>query len=61
MSSSTKKIIVWEEFIKHNTEADCWMSVRGKVYDVTSWIPKHPGGADPIVFNGVKQQENKEI
>lgn len=51
--TSQSKIISWEEFIKHNSENDCWMCVRGKVYEVTSWIPKHPGGSDPIVFNGV--------
>lgn len=51
-TNNSKKIVAWDEFIKHNTETDCWISVRGKVYDVTSWIPKHPGGSDPIVFNG---------
>jgi len=26
----------------HKSETDCWMSVNGKVYDVTSYIPTHP-------------------
>lgn len=52
-SKGKKKIVKLEEFIKHNVETDCWVSVRGKVYDVTSWVPKHPGGIDPIVLNGV--------
>ena len=25
--------------------SDCWIVIRDKVYDVTSWVPKHPGGA----------------
>ena len=29
---------------KHGTRDDAWVIVDGNVYDVTSWIPKHPGG-----------------
>jgi len=46
------KKITWDELHKHNVESDCWLAVRGKVYNVTSWIPKHPGGVDTIVLNG---------
>ena len=28
----------------HNSAASCWMVIRGKVYDVTKYISKHPGG-----------------
>jgi len=33
---------------KHNSGTDCWSIVNGTVYDLTSWIAKHPGGADAI-------------
>lgn len=33
---------------KHATKDDCWTVVEGTVYDVTSFIAKHPGGADKI-------------
>lgn len=33
---------------QHNTAASCWTIVNGAVYDVTSWINKHPGGAGAI-------------
>eukprot|EP01119_Soliformovum_irregulare_P001521 TRINITY_DN11221_c0_g1_i1.p1 TRINITY_DN11221_c0_g1~~TRINITY_DN11221_c0_g1_i1.p1 ORF type:complete len:458 (+),score=100.47 TRINITY_DN11221_c0_g1_i1:78-1451(+) len=46
------KKISWEELAKHNVGDDCWMAVRGKVYNVTDWVPKHPGGYDTIVLNG---------
>jgi cytochrome b involved in lipid metabolism len=34
---------------KHATAADCWSAVNGGVYDLTAWIPKHPGGK-PLVI-----------
>lgn len=32
----------------HNTKASCWTAVYGNVYDVTSWISRHPGGSAAI-------------
>ena len=33
------------EVQKHNTAKDCWTVVNGDVYDLTSYIAKHKGGA----------------
>lgn len=33
-----------EEVGKHSTPEDCWLIVHGKVYDVSAFVPKHPGG-----------------
>lgn len=33
---------------QHKNRSDCWTIVRGTVYDVTSWISQHPGGASAI-------------
>ena len=33
-----------EDVAEHNSPTDCWVIVRRKVYDVTSWVPRHPGG-----------------
>jgi len=30
---------------KHNRREDAWMVLNNKVYDVTTYIPFHPGGA----------------
>ncbi len=29
----------------HNKRQDAWMVLNNKVYDVTNYIPFHPGGA----------------
>ena len=33
----------------HASESDCWIAVSGSVYDVTSFIPRHPGGPQRII------------
>ncbi|MBK8470445.1 MAG: cytochrome b5 domain-containing protein [Actinomycetales bacterium] len=32
----------------HNTKESCWAVVSGGVYDLTSWVDRHPGGEDAI-------------
>lgn len=34
--------------VRDSAEA-CWASIEGGVYDLTSWIDEHPGGADRIL------------
>jgi len=36
--------ITMKEVKKHNKKTDAWLVIKNKVYDVTKWIPKHPGG-----------------
>ncbi len=38
-----------EEVAKHTSRDSCWLVVRGKVYDVTRFIPDHPGSANAIL------------
>ena len=33
---------------EHSAPEDCWVVYKNKVYDITSWIPNHPGGANKI-------------
>ncbi|CAL8073470.1 unnamed protein product [Orchesella dallaii] len=40
----TRKKIPLSEIAKHNTETDCWLVIRNCVYDVTEYLPYHPGG-----------------
>jgi cytochrome b involved in lipid metabolism len=36
------------EVLKHNIGTDCWSVINGKVYDLTSYVNSHPGGANLI-------------
>jgi hypothetical protein len=40
---TTKQIKV-KQVKKHDTSTDCWSIVNRKVYNLTGWISKHPGG-----------------
>ncbi|GBG28486.1 Cytochrome b5 reductase 4 [Hondaea fermentalgiana] len=41
--------ITMAELRAHNsTRTDFWMALRGKVYNVTKYVPYHPGGADEL-------------
>lgn len=48
MDNISKKITK-EEVAKHNSEQSCWVIVDKSVYDVTNFIPQHPGGKDKIL------------
>jgi monoamine oxidase len=45
------KKITLEEVKKHNKKNDAWLVINNKVYNVTNWIDKHPGGK--IIMKGV--------
>uniref|UniRef100_A0A667GJ73 Cytochrome b5 reductase 4 n=1 Tax=Lynx canadensis TaxID=61383 RepID=A0A667GJ73_LYNCA len=38
-----------EELKKHNTKDDCWICIRGFVYNVTPYMEYHPGGEDELM------------
>ncbi|SDR86033.1 cytochrome b5-like heme/steroid binding domain-containing protein [Agrococcus carbonis] len=37
------------EVAQHDDSASCWVAIEGTVYDVTTWITRHPGGPDRIL------------
>ncbi|MGI9197401.1 MAG: cytochrome b5 domain-containing protein [Candidatus Nanopelagicales bacterium] len=40
--------ITASEVLQHASADDCWSVVNGTVYDLTQWIPQHPGGPQVI-------------
>ncbi|XP_041001914.1 delta(8)-fatty-acid desaturase 2-like [Juglans microcarpa x Juglans regia] len=44
-----KKYITAEELNQHNKPGDLWISIQGKVYNVSDWGKDHPGGDDPLL------------
>ncbi|KAK4308467.1 hypothetical protein Pmani_019835 [Petrolisthes manimaculis] len=38
-----------QQLAKHNKRGDLWMSLRGKVYNVTAYLEFHPGGEDELM------------
>ncbi|KAF7721053.1 hypothetical protein EC973_005518 [Apophysomyces ossiformis] len=43
------KIISLAEVEKHNQRNDLWVIIHGKVYDLTEFLAKHPGGPNIIL------------
>jgi cytochrome b involved in lipid metabolism len=42
-----------EEVNQHNNKDDCWLVMNNRIYDVSPFIPVHPGG-DSIFKNAGK-------
>jgi acyl-lipid (8-3)-desaturase len=42
-----KRVVVYTplEVSKHCFQDDCWVIIDNRVYDVTEYVPRHPGGA----------------
>lgn len=38
------------EIAQHSSQQSCYTAIDGSVYDLTSWIPLHPGGRDAILY-----------
>ncbi|KAI1203904.1 mitochondrial cytochrome b2 [Nemania serpens] len=44
-----EKLISAEEVAKHTAPESCWVVLYGNVYDVTEFLPSHPGGSKIIL------------
>ena len=38
-----------QELALHATPQDCWIAIQGRVYDVTRYLPFHPGGKGQLL------------
>ncbi len=49
-SETGAKTYTMSEVAAHADATSCWTAVNGSVYDVTTWISKHPGGSGAIML-----------
>ncbi|CAI5478022.1 unnamed protein product [Closterium sp. Yama58-4] len=49
-AAKESKVYTKEEVARHNKRDDCWVIIKNKVYDLTSYVDEHPGG-DAILNN----------
>lgn len=42
------------ELAKHASEYDCWTAYQGKVYNITQYLPYHPGGVKKLMLGAGK-------
>lgn len=47
---NTSRVITLSELKSHNTRSSAWVAIRGKVYDITEFISRHPGGDEVLLF-----------
>ena len=48
---SSTNLISYDEVWRHNGRHSCWVVIDGKVWDVTTLLPNHPGGTNAILDN----------
>lgn len=59
------RIYTTEDVAAHSRSDDCWIVREGKIYDVTRFLPDHPGGDDLILehagkdISGLMEDENE--
>uniref|UniRef100_A0A8C7Y299 acyl-CoA (8-3)-desaturase n=1 Tax=Oryzias sinensis TaxID=183150 RepID=A0A8C7Y299_9TELE len=47
-SSRDAGVFTWEEVQKHSSRKDQWLVINRKVYNITQWTKRHPGGSSVI-------------
>ncbi|XP_042058470.1 cytochrome B5-like protein [Salvia splendens] len=51
-ASQASKEYTKADVSSHNKRTDCWIIIKDKVYDVTSYVEEHPGGDAILVHAG---------
>ena len=52
MASSTNMMVktyTISDVALHKTSTNCWTTISGEVFDLTTWIKQHPGGDKAIL------------
>ncbi|KAI3450866.1 hypothetical protein Pfo_007531 [Paulownia fortunei] len=54
------KVFTLAEVAEHNTTKDCWLTIFGKVYNVTTFLDEHPGG-DEVLLSATGKDATAEF
>ncbi len=54
MPGRTLPTLARADVVSHNSSKSCYVTIGTKVYDITSFLPDHPGGGDLIIEYGGK-------
>jgi cytochrome b involved in lipid metabolism len=49
LSNGVSNKISLTDLSKHDSASDCWVSYKSKVYDITSYLSRHPGSPEKII------------
>ena len=48
LAGGPHRSVTMKELQQHSSQFDCWMALRGKVYNVSKYFPYHPGGVEEL-------------
>ena len=49
-SNDTQRVkLTGDSVAAHNSASSCWVIIHGRAYDVTEFLPEHPGGQKIIL------------
>eukprot|EP00178_Gracilaria_changii_P003270 TRINITY_DN147_c0_g2_i2.p1 TRINITY_DN147_c0_g2~~TRINITY_DN147_c0_g2_i2.p1 ORF type:complete len:536 (-),score=131.31 TRINITY_DN147_c0_g2_i2:442-2049(-) len=43
-------VFTWQQLAQHNHELSAWIAIHGRVYDVTQFVQRHPGGSELLLL-----------
>lgn len=46
MTRPNLKLLSAQQIATHSNPRDCWLVIEGQVWDLTEFVPEHPGGAE---------------
>ena len=53
-----ERYLTLNELEKHNSSADCWVALMGKVYDITTIITANQGNIPPLLPTSTNPSTN---
>ena len=48
-ADAAEQRITLKEVARHASAGDCWMAIRGAVYDLSAYLPKHPSPPELVL------------